>query len=76
MTIFKKNDKTFKETTDLSKKNYHHFCLIDQMLLFIMTIMDILNHFNLSLVNVGIIHQNLEEMVGQITTLIISFLFI
>ena len=40
-----------------------------------MTIMDILNNFNLKLVNVGIIHQKLEEIVGQINILIISFLF-
>ena len=31
-----------------------------------MTIMDILNHFNLGLVNIGIINQKLEEKVGQI----------
>ena len=39
-----------------------------------MTIMDILNHFNLGLVNIGIINQKLEEKVGQIKTLITSFL--
>ena len=37
--------------------------------------MDILNHFNLRLDNVGIIHQKLEELTGKIKTLITSFLF-
>ena len=68
--------KILKRRQIYQKKNYHHFFLIDQILIFIMTIMDILNHFNLSLVNFGIIHQNLEEMIGQIMTLIILFLSI
>ena len=59
----KKIDKTFKET--IVKNSF-----------FIMTIMDILNHFNLRLVNIGIIHQKLEEKVGQIKTLITSFFFL
>ena len=50
MTL-KKTDKTVKKT--IVKNNF-----------FIMTIMDILNHFNLGLVNIGIIHQKLEEKVG------------
>ena len=50
MTL-KKTGKTFKKT--IVKNNF-----------FIMTIMDILNHFNLGLVNIGIIHQKLEEKVG------------
>ena len=52
MTL-KKTGKTFKKT--IVKNNF-----------FIMTIMDILNHFNLGLVNIGIINQKLEEKVGQI----------
>ena len=39
-----------------------------------MTIMDTLNHFNLRLVNVGIIRQKLEEIVGQINNLIFILL--
>ena len=31
-----------------------------------MVIMGILNHFSLKLVNVGIIHQKLDEIVGKI----------
>ena len=39
-----------------------------------MTIMNILNHLNLGLVNIGIIHQKLEETVGQ--SLLTSFLLL
>ena len=41
-----------------------------------MTIMNILNHLNLGLVNIGIIHQKLEEIVGQRKTLLTSFLLL
>ena len=71
----KKSIKLLKRQQIYQKSKYHHFCLIDQILFFIMTRMDTLNHFNLRLVNFGIIHQKLEEIVGQIKTLITSFLF-
>ena len=70
----KKVDKTFKETIDFPKKQIPSLLFDRSKLFFIMTIMDILNHFNLRLCNVGIIHQKLQEIVGQIKTLITSFL--
>ena len=58
----KKIDKTFKEMIDVSKKELLLLLFDRPNTFFIVAIMDILNHFNLSLVSVGIIHQNLEEM--------------
>ena len=75
----KKIDKTFKQTTYLSKKKKKKkklpLLFNRPNTFFIITITDILNHFSLRLVNVGIIHQKLEEVVAQIKSLITSFLF-
>ena len=73
---FKKSIKLLKRQQIYQKNKYHQFYLIDQTLFFTMTIMNILNHLNLGLVNIGIIHQKLEEIVGQRKTLLTSFLLL